>query len=328
MKVCVVGAGAIGGVLAAKFAMAGFATCVVARGAHLHAIESRGLTLKSPDAAHTVEVRASDDPGLFGVQDVVFIGLKAHQIGDMLPRIAPLVGKDTIVVPAINGLPWWYFFREGGRFDGSVIEAVDPGGKMLKTLDAHRLVGCVVHMSGEVTDPGIVRWNGQKVFVLGEPDGSLSRRLNGLAEAMRQCGFEPRVTERIRDEVWMKLIGNTTFNPLATLTLATMDKVSANPAMCKMILDMMAEMKQVADAYGIRQLVSFERRMEIARSIGPVKVSMHQDFERGRPMEIAGLVTAVLELAERVNLPTPWLTATHGLILELQRNAARAGGPQ
>jgi 2-dehydropantoate 2-reductase len=324
MKVCVVGAGAIGGVLAARFADAGFATSVVARGAHLKAIQAHGLTLQAPGGTVHAKVAASDDAANFGVQDVVFIGLKAHQIGPMLPRIKPLVGPDTLVVPAINGVPWWYFFREGGAFDGQAVQALDAGGQMLADLDPHRIIGCVVHASGEVTEPGTVRWNGQKTFVLGEPDGSLSRRLNGLAGAMQRAGLEPRVTERIRDEVWMKLIGNTTFNPLATLTLATMDKVSANPEMLELIVAMMGEMKAVADRYGIRQLVTPERRLEIAKGIGAVKVSMHQDLERGRPMEVAALVTAVLELAAKVNVPVPLLRAVHGLISELQRNARPA----
>lgn len=325
MKFCIVGAGAIGGVLAGCLAHAGFATSVIARGAHLAAIRERGLTVRAPGGAFTVPVLASDDPARLaaahGVQDVVFIALKAHQIADLLPRIAPLVGPDSVVVPAINGIPWWYFFREGGRFDGEPVRALDPDGAMLRALDCHRVVGCVVHASGEVTAPGEVTWNGQKLFVLGEPDGSLSRRLNALADALVRAGLEPRVSERIRDEVWMKLIGNLPFNPVAALTRARMDRICANPGLIAYIRAMMGEMIRVADAYGIQQLVSVDKRLEIAKSIGPVKISMHQDLERGRAMEVDAIVGAFIELAAKVGIEVPLTAILHALIAELARNA-------
>ncbi|MBL8383131.1 MAG: 2-dehydropantoate 2-reductase [Burkholderiales bacterium] len=328
MKVCVIGAGAIGGLLAARFAGAGFATSVLARGAHLAAIRERGLTLVSGDGRTTARVAASDDPAALardcGPQEVVFIALKAHQIPAMLARLAPLIEPETIVVPAINGIPWWYFFREGGRFDGDPVRTLDPQGAMLAQLDPHRVVGCVVHASGEVTAPGEVTWNGQKTFILGEPDGSLSRRLNALAEAMTRAGLEPRVSERIRDEVWMKLIGNTSFNPVAALTRARMDRICDNPGLIAFIRAVMEEMTAVADAYGIRRLVSIDRRLEIARGIGPVKVSMLQDLERGRAMEIEPLVGAFLELARKVGIAAPLTAALHALLTEMAANLPAA----
>ena len=328
MKFCVVGAGAIGGVLAGRLADAGFDTSVIARGAHLQAIVERGLTLKAPDGAVTVRVRASDDPAVLaaeaGPQEVIFIALKAHQIAAMLPRLAPLIEPETLVVPAINGVPWWYFFREGGRFDGEPVRTLDPHGAMLGTLDPHHILGCVVHASGEVTAPGEVTWNGQKLFVLGEPDGSLSRRLNGLADALHQAGLEPRISERIRDDVWMKLIGNTSFNPVAALTRARMDRICANPDLIAFIRTVMEEMTRVADAYGIRQLVGIDKRLEIAKSIGPVKISMHQDLELGRAMEVDAIVAAFLELARKVEIPTPRTAALYGMLAELARNVAPA----
>ena len=328
MKFCVVGVGAIGGVLAGRLADAGFDTSVIARGAHLQAIVERGLTLKAPDGAVTVRVRASDDPAVLaaeaGPQEVIFIALKAHQIAAMLPRLAPLIEPETLVVPAINGVPWWYFFREGGRFDGEPVRTLDPHGAMLGTLDPHHILGCVVHASGEVTAPGEVTWNGQKLFVLGEPDGSLSRRLNGLADALHQAGLEPRISERIRDDVWMKLIGNTSFNPVAALTRARMDRICANPDLIAFIRTVMEEMTRVADAYGIRQLVGIDKRLEIAKSIGPVKISMHQDLELGRAMEVDAIVAAFLELARKVEIPTPRTAALYGMLAELARNVAPA----
>ena len=328
MKFCVVGAGAIGGVLAARLAHAGFETSVIARGAHLHAIREHGLTLKSLDGPLNVRVAASDNPAALaakiGPQEVVFIALKAHQIPAMLPLLAPLIEPETVVVPAINGVPWWYFFREGGRFDGEPVRTLDPQGTLFAQLDPHHIVGCVVHASGEVTGPGEVTWNGQKLFVLGEPDGSLSRRLNGLADALHQTGLEPRISERIRDDVWMKMIGNTSFNPVAALTRARMDRICASPDLIAFIRTVMEEMTRVADAYGIRQLVSIDKRLEIAKSIGPVKISMHQDLDLGRSMEVDAIVGAFIELAQKVDVPTPLTAALYGMLAELARNVTPA----
>ena len=328
MKFCVVGAGAIGGVLAARLARAGFETSVIARGAHLESMRDRGLTLKSGGGSVNVKVRAFEDPAALaaeaGRQEVIFIALKAHQIAAMLPRLAPLIEPESVVVPAINGVPWWYFFREGGRFDGAPVSSLDPQGALLAALDPHHVIGCVVHAAGEVTAPGEVTWNGQKTFVLGEPDGSLSRRLNCLADAMRLAGLEPKVTARIRDEVWMKLIGNAPFNPVAALTRARMDRICANPALIGFIRAVMEEMVRVADAYGIRQLVSIDERLDIARSIGPVKISMHQDLDLGRALEVEAIIGAFIELARKVDVAAPLAGALHGMIDELARNVGAA----
>lgn len=328
MKFCIVGAGAIGGVLAARLAHAGFETSVIARGAHLQAIRAQGLTLKSREGAINVSLRASDDPAALaaesGPQEVIFIALKAHQIPAMLPLLAPLIEPETLVVPAINGVPWWYFFREGGPFDGQAVQTLDPQGTLFTQLDPHHILGCVVHAAGEVTSPGEVSWNGQKLFVLGEPDGSLSRRLNGLADAMHRAGLEPKISERIRDEVWMKMIGNTSFNPVAALTRARMDRICANPELIAFIRTVMEELTRVADAYGIRQLVTIDKRLEIAKSIGPVKISMHQDLDLGRAMEVDAIVGAFIELARKVDIPTPLTAALYGMLAELARNATPA----
>ena len=330
MKICVVGAGAIGGVLAARFAHAGFETSVIARGAHLAAIRACGLTLVTADERITVPVRAHEFPAALaaeaGQQEVIFLGLKAHQIPAMLPLLKPLIEPETAVVPAINGVPWWYFFREGGAFDGSVIECLDAQRTMFDALDPHHILGCVVHAAGEVTAPGEISWNGQKTFALGEPDGSLSRRLNATAEAMHKAGFEPKVTDRIRDEVWMKLVGNTSFNPVAALTRARMDRICANPDLIALTRMVMGEMMTVSQAYGIRPLVSIDKRLEIAKSIGAVKISMHQDLELGRTMEVDAIVGAFIELARKVGIATPWTSAMHGMIAELARSLSSSPG--
>ena len=320
MKIGVVGAGAIGGVLAAYFARAGFTTSVVARGEHLNAIQAQGLAITAPEEQFRVKLPAADNPAAFGPQDVVFIGLKAHQIPAMLPSLKPMIGPDTMVVPAINGVPWWYFFREGGEHDGTHLQSIDPSGTGLRSLDPHHLIGCVVYAAAEVTAPGEIRSNGNRVFQLGEPDGSLSRRLNGLAEVMQRAGHVPKLTERIRDEIWLKLIGNTSFNPIAALTRANLHQICDNPGLIAVIRRVMEEMNQISAAYGIRQLVTIERRLEMARAVGPVKSSMLQDLERGRSMEIEPLIGAVVELAQRVRIAVPNIESLYGMIRELEKN--------
>ena len=320
MKICIVGAGAIGGIVAAYCARAGFEVSAIARGAHRHAIEARGLKIIAPQETFSAEVRVNDDPDAFGVQDIVVISLKAHHIPAMLPRLSNLIGRDTIVLPTINGVPWWYFFRQGGPFDGQHIEAIDPAGAGLTALDSHHLIGCVVHAAGEVAAPGEIKSNGSRVFVMGEPDGALSRRLNGLADVFRQAQLEPRPTQHIRDEVWMKLIGNATFNPLCALTRATLRDASENPTLVSFIREAMVEITGVAKAHGANELVTIDKRLEIARKVGPIKPSMLQDLELGRLMEIEPLLGAVVELAEKINQPVPKTQLLYALMRELEKN--------
>jgi len=324
MKICVVGAGSIGGLIAAYLKRAGFDTSVVARGEHLRAIQQHGLTVVEPEGRFTVQLPASDDPAAFGVQEIVFIGLKAHQIPDMLPRIKPLIGPHTVVVPAINGLPWWYFFREGGPQDGSAIRCLDPQGNMLAELDSHHIVGCVVHAAAEVSSPGEIRSNGRRTFYLGEPDRSLSRRLNALADAMVRGNLEVHVSEDIRAEVWMKLIGNLTFNPVAALTRANLTQICDNPGLIDYIRRIMEEANRVSDAYGVPQVVTIDKRLEIARGVGPVRSSMLQDIEAGRSMEIEPIIGSVVELARYKNIPTPFMDSLYAMINELAARTAPA----
>ncbi len=317
MKTCVVGAGSIGGLIAAYLARAGFDTSVVARGAHLRAIQAQGLSVVAPEERFTVKLPAAEDPAAFGVQEIVFLGLKAHQIPDMLPRIKPLVGPHTIVVPAINGLPWWYFFREGGPQDGQPIRCLDPKGDMFASLDPHRIVGCVVHAAAEVSAPGEIRSNGRRTFYLGEPDGSLSRRLNALADTMVHATLEVHVSENIRSDVWMKLIGNLTFNPVAALTRANLTQICDNPGLIAYIRRMMEECNTVSAAYGVPQAMTIDKRLELARGVGPVRSSMLQDLEAGRPMEIEPIVGSVVELAEAKGIAIPNVAALYAMIKEL-----------
>lgn len=320
MKVCIVGAGAIGGFAGALFARAGHAVSLVARGAHLEALRERGLTLESDGRREIHRAPAALDPGEFGVQDLVLIGLKAYSIREMLPRIRPLVGADTIVVPAVNGLPWWYFYREGGRFDGRPIACLDPKGEMLAAFDPAHVIGCVVHGAAEVVGPGVIRHTAGRTLVLGEPDGSASARLQRLGAAMEAAGFEVKLTQRIRDEIWMKLIGNLSYNPIAALTLARMNDIHANPRLLALIRVLMLESMHVAEAYGVRITVSMEERIEIARKLGNAKISMHQDIDRRRPLEIDAIVGTVVELGRKAGIATPMTDAVHALIAERARH--------
>ncbi len=315
MKIAIVGAGAIGGLLAGSLAAAGHDVSLVARGAHLAALQANGLTVRwlgQPERNY--RLRAVDDPAALHAQDVVFIALKAYAIGDMLPRIASLVEDETVVVPAINGLPWWYFSRIGGPREGQRVECLDPNGSMARALDAKHLIGCVIHGAGEVVAPGVVAHTSSRLFILGELDGRMTPRLEAIGRALAEGGLEPKLTARIRNEIWMKLIGNLSYNPLAALTLSRMNEINADEGLLDTIRILMREAMDVAETYGERVTLSIEGRIAIARTIGSSKISMHQDLERGRPLEIDAITGAVVELARQAGLSTPMIDAFHALI--------------
>ena len=315
MKFCIVGAGSIGGMLAARLAMAGHEVCLVARGAHLAAIRSNGLTHRTPDGREIrLRLPASDQPEDFGRQDAVVIALKAYSIAPMLPRLGSLLGSDTAVMTAINGLPWWYFFREGGRFDGSRIECLDPNGAMQRALNAELLIGCVVHTAAEVTSPGFVHHTAGKGLIIGELDGRDTIRIRALAAVIDQAGLEATVSPRIRDDIWTKLIGNLSFNPVAALTGARMNEICDNAGLIALIRRMMEEGIRVGEAYGAHFAVDIDERLAMARRIGAAKISMLQDLEKGRPLELDAILASVVELARRIELPTPTIEGVEALM--------------
>jgi 2-dehydropantoate 2-reductase len=331
VKVCIVGAGAIGGVLGAKLAAAGHEVSLVARGEHLAAIRAKGLALKDAEGTRTFRLPAAESPRDFGPQDAVFLALKAYAIGPMLPRLAPLLGPDTAVVTAINGVPWWYFAREGGRFDGSAVACLDPDGAMLRALDPRHIVGCVVHAAAEVIAPGVVHHTSGRDFIVGELDGSTTPRLQALATALDAAALHAPVSRRIRDDIWTKLIGNASYNPVAALTGALMSDINANPALLDLIRRIMVESMQVAAALGARITVTVEERLGLARKLGSAKISMLQDLERGRPLEIDAIIGAVAELGRRAGVPTPTLDGVEALVRERVRHRtalADAAGPR
>lgn len=323
MKICIVGAGAIGGLTGAWFARAGHAVSLIARGAHLEALRASGLRLDSARGRETFRLPASDAPGDFAAQDAVFICLKAYSIAAMLPGIAPLLGPETMVVPAINGLPWWYFYKEGGRFDGARVECLDPRGEMLAALDPGRIIGCVVHGAAEVSAPGVIRHSGGNRFLVGEPDCADSARVRRLAAAMNAAGFDAPVAPDIRVEIWTKLVGNLSYNPVAALALATMQEINRNAGLLALIRALIAETMRVAEAYGARVPMSVEERIAITHKLGDMKISMHQDVEKRRPLEVDAIVGTVAELARKAGIATPMIDAVHALIAERARHLDR-----
>ena len=320
MKVCVVGAGSIGGLIASGFARAGHEVRLIARGAHLAALRSSGLTLVTQGKREVFRLPASDDPSEFDAQDAVFVCLKTHSIAAVLPRTKNLLGRDTVVVPAINGLPWWYFYEEGGRFDGQPVTCLDPAGTLFQSLHPRHILGCVVHAAAEVTQPGVVSHTAGRTFLIGEPDRSRSARADRVVEAMNAAGFDATHAADIRVEMWTKLIGNVSYNPVAALALATMDDINGSETLLALIRRMMEEAMRVAEAYGIRIPVTLDERIAIARKLAGAKISMHQDVEKRRPLEVDAIVGTVAELARKAGIATPMIDAIHALIAERARH--------
>lgn len=324
MRIAIVGAGSIGGVLGAKLAASGHDVALVARGAHLAAIQASGLALIDHVGKLSGRYRlpASADCAAFGVQDVVVIALKAHAIGAMLPRIAPLIGAQTVVVPAINGLPWWYFQGVGGSLEGLTLRALDPQRTMFAALDAAHIIGCVVHIAAEVRTPGEVHHSSGRRLLLGELDNQRSERLENICATLDAAGFDAVRSTNIRLDVWTKLVGNLSFNPVAALTGYLMNEIIEDAGVLAAVRAMMEESMRVAEHYGMRVPMTPEQRIDIARQLGAVRISMLQDLEQRRPLELDAIVGSVLELAERAGIDTP--TTRH--VYALTRAKARSLG--
>jgi 2-dehydropantoate 2-reductase len=322
MRFCIYGAGAIGGYVAVELASAGHEVCVIARGAHLRAIRERGLKLRIDGGEKVARVRASDDPQDFGAQDFVVCALKAHQAYASAADFAPLLGPSTAVVTAMNGIPWWYFYKSGGRFDGSRIASVDLDDRQWNAIGPERAIGCVVEPACEVVEPGVIQHHALKRFILGEPDRSRSPRVTALSEALVGAGFEAPVRDDVRWNIWLKLWGNVCFNPISVLTGATLDRIIADPALRGLCRTMMLETKAVNEALGIHIPDDMlDRRLAAAGAISGHKMSMLQDLERGRSLEIDALVAAVQELGRLAGIATPMVDALLALVQERGRGA-------
>jgi 2-dehydropantoate 2-reductase len=322
MKICIFGAGAIGGYMGAKLAQAGAGVSLVARGPHLAAMRAKGLTLIEEEGTSTIPVTASDDPAALGPQDYLVITLKAHSVPPVVGRMAPLIGPGTTVVMGVNGVPWWYFHGLEGPLAGTRLESVDPGGVQWAGIGPERVLGCVVYPAAEVAEPGVIRHIEGNRFSLGEPDGSKSKRAVRLSEALTAAGLKAPVRPRIRDEIWVKLWGNLSFNPISALTHATLDVLATDPGTRGVARGMMLEAQQIAERLGVKFPIDVERRIDGGAAVGAHRTSMLQDLESGRPMEIDALVTAVQELGRLTGVPTP----TIDTVLALVRLRARVAG--
>ncbi|HET9147115.1 MAG TPA: 2-dehydropantoate 2-reductase [Acetobacteraceae bacterium] len=326
MKICVFGAGAIGGYMAGELALAGHEVCAIARGEHLRAIRRDGLRLIVEGRTRVARFPVSDDPAEFGPQDVVICALKAHQAHANAGNFAPLLGAHTPVLTAMNGIPWWYFHKEGGPFEGRHMETVDPGGRQWKAIGPERAIGCVVDPACEVVAPGVIEHHLFKRFTIGEPDGSRSERVVALGEALVSAGFEAPIRDNIRWNIWLKLWGNVCFNPVGALTLATLDRTATEPGLRAVCRAMMTEARSVAEALGVRiPEEMMDRRFDAAGSVSGHKISMLQDLERGRSLEIDALVTAVRDLGRLVGVPTPGIEVVLALVQERGRQAGLYG---
>lgn len=322
MKFCVYGAGAIGGLLAVELALAGHEVCVIARGEHLRAIQAHGLKLLIDGREKQARVAAGDDPRSFGRQDFVLCTLKAHQAYESAGSFAPLLGPETAVLTAMNGVPWWYFYKVGGRFEGCRVESVDRDGRQWESIGPQRAIGCVVEPACEVVAPGVVRHYAFKRFTIGEPDGNRSQRVVSLSEALIGAGFEAPVRDNIRWNIWLKLWGNVCFNPISALTGATLARITGEARLLDLCRKMMLEAKAINEALGITIPAEMvERRLASVRIIGAHKMSMLQDLERGRSLEIDALVTAVQELGRLTEVATPTIDTVLTLIQERGRTA-------
>ena len=320
MRICIFGAGAIGGLLGARLAMAGEDVTLIARGAHLDAIRRDGLRLEAGGETHTVKVACSDAAAA-GTQDFVIVTLKAHSARDAARALQPLLGPETAVVWAVNGVPWWYFWSLDGPWRDRRLETVDPGGVQWDVIGPKRIIGCVVYPSAEIVEPGVVRHIEGDRFTLGEPNDEKSARVERIAGAFIRAGFRAPV-RRIRDEIWLKLWGNLSFNPISALTLATLDVVATDPGTRAVARAMMQEARAIGEKLGVRFAVSIEQRINGAAAVGAHRTSMLQDLEKGRPLEIDALVSAVQEMGRLTGVATP----TIEVVLALIRQRARVGG--
>src|ERR1700743_1921054 len=317
MKICIYGAGAIGGYLGVQLARAQADVSLVARGAHLAAMRDNGLKLLIGDEERVVRPRCTDNPAELGAQDFVIICLKAHSITGVLPQMQPLLGPNTRIVTAVNGIPYWYFHKHGGAHEGSTLESIDPGGRQWRELGPERAIGCIVYPATEIEAPGIIRHIYGDRFPLGEASGEKSADVERLAAMFVKAGLQAPVLDRIRDEIWLKLWGNVCLNPISALTHATLDVICSDPATRALSKAIMIEAQTIAEKFGVQFRVDVARRIEGAPKGGAHKTWMLQDLERGRPMEIQPLVTVVQEMGRLTGTFTPALDAL--LALWVQR---------
>jgi 2-dehydropantoate 2-reductase len=328
MRYAIVGAGAIGGYLGAKLALAGEQVTFIARNKNLAAINAQGFALLLPDGStqHARDVRAAQDPAEAGPQDVVLLTTKAHQLRELLPGLRALFGPETMVVTMINGVPWWYFHKLGGAYDGRTLTSVDPDGALAAGIEAERIIGSIVYPAAELVEPGVVKLIEGNRFSLGELNGERTPRIETLSKSMMAAGFKAPVSRDIRSEIWVKLWGNLSFNPISALTHATLEDICRFPLTRELAARMMSEARTVGEKLGVEFKVSLDQRIAGAQSVGAHKTSMLQDVEHGRALELQALVGSVVELARITDTPTPTIDAIYAATALLTKTLADRGG--
>ncbi len=328
MKIAVVGAGAIGGYLGAKLARAGEDVTFIARNRNLEAINARGFRLILEDGTeeHAPTAKAVQHMAEAGPQDAVLLTLKAHQVKDVLPGLRELFGPQTVVVTMINGIPWWYFHKLGGAYEGRRLDSVDPGGLIDQHIERERIIGSVVYPASELVEPGVVKVIEGNRFTLGELDGERSERIEALSQAMMRAGFKAPVSRDIRSELWVKLWGNLSFNPISALTHATLEQICRFGPTRSLAAAMMREAQAVAEKLGVRFKISLEQRIAGAEAVGAHKTSMLQDVEHGRALELEALVGSVVELGRITETPTPTIDAIYAATSLLAQTLAAQKG--
>jgi 2-dehydropantoate 2-reductase len=312
MKICVYGAGAIGGLMAAWLARCGHDVSVVARGAQLDAIRRNGLRVQSKGKTERFDVKAESDPARLGPQDYVLVTVKAQSLTAVADTISSLFDGETSVVTAMNGVPWWFF--QGIRSQDNRLESLDPGGKLTRAIPVERIVGCVIHLAASTPEPGVVSHNMGAKLILGEPGGKNTARTQRIGDALAAAGFEVIVTKAIEKEFWVKLLGNVSFNPVSALTVTTADQLIQNQEVKAYMVEIMREVLSIGRAVGVDADIDPEARIDMARALGRFKTSMHQDLEAGKPLEIDGLLAGTLEIARRAGVRAPFTESLYGLI--------------
>ncbi|MEM1431236.1 MAG: 2-dehydropantoate 2-reductase [Pseudomonadota bacterium] len=314
MKICIFGAGAIGGYMGAKLAQAGADVSLVARGPHLAAMKANGLRLIEEAGETTVPVTASDNAADLGPQDYVIVTLKAHSVPPVVPKMQPLIGEGTTIVSGVNGVPWWYFHKIGGPLEGTRLETVDPGNAQWDGFGPDRVLGCVVYPAAEVIEPGVVKHIEGNRFSLGEPGGEKSERAQALSKALMAAGLKAPVRPKLRDEIWVKLWGNLSFNPISALTHATLDVLCTDDGTREVARNMMLEAQDIAEGLGVKFPIDVDRRIQGGAEVGAHRTSMLQDLDQGRPMEIDALLGSVQELGRVTGKPTPTIDTVLALV--------------
>ena len=327
MKICVVGAGAIGGLLAIKLAQSGNDVTVIARGPNLKAIQENGFKLIAEDASESItQLRALGSMSEAGPQDLVILGMKAHQVAAIVHELPAMYHEETMVLTAQNGIPWWYFFKHGGEYEGRTLESVDPGGIIAANLPIERVVGTVVYPAAEMIQPGVLQHIEGNRFSVAEIDNISTSRIELLSKTFKEAGFKAPVISDIRSELWTKLWGNLSLNPISALTHATLVDICEFPLSRDLVAKMMKEAQDVGEKLGIQFRVSLEKRIAGAQAVGAHKTSMLQDIEAGRTIEKDALIGSVIELGQIVNLPTPHIDAVFACISLLSKSLADQKG--